>query len=79
MKQSSTHGLGVFAGQTIKPRQMIEECYALVVDEKENDDLANFYFGNDETTILPLGYGAIYNHSCRPNATFEIDIENVLG
>ena len=75
VKKSPLHGYGVFAGQKIKPGSTIEECYALVVEDQQND-LANYYFDHKGTrNILPLGCGVIYNHSPKPNASFEFDPE----
>ena len=77
VKKSPIHGYGVFAGQKIKPGCIIEESYVLIVDNKEND-LLDFYYDNGTTSVLPLGYGGIYNHSSKPNASYKMELERSL-
>lgn len=74
VKQSSVQGYGVFAGENIKPDEVIEECS--VLKRKTLDtEFSNVYFQNVEASYyaLCLGYGSIYNHSKYPNADFEFD------
>lgn len=72
VKKSSIQGYGVFADQDITPNTVIEECY-LLETEGRDVHLANYVFGCDQKTLLALGYGSIYNHSLRPNATHQVD------
>lgn len=79
VRPSLVHGYGVFADADIAPGQLIEECHVL---KCEKQGLLNDYvFGvYDERYVdhhvIPLGYGAIYNHSPEPNAYHKLDIEN---
>ncbi|OGT36522.1 MAG: hypothetical protein A3F12_02105 [Gammaproteobacteria bacterium RIFCSPHIGHO2_12_FULL_38_14] len=72
VKKSPVHGYGVFANQKIKPGAIIEECHTLIIDN--HDDVINYYFiHKPDYKLLPLGYGAIYNHAPQPNASFIFD------
>ena len=76
-------GRGVFATRRFDRGQVIERCPVLVLppeDADAADDTAIqpylYEWGNDgESRALPLGYGAIYNHSLEPNAWCEMDHE----
>src|SRR5205823_8748120 len=50
--------------------EIIEECYALV--EEKFALFRNYIFETDQKSLeaLPLGYGAIYNHSKDYNADY---------
>lgn len=74
VKKSKIHGYGVFAGKDIKQGETIEECYSLVSEFGDNA-LNNYYFKikDDDSACLPLGYGAIFNHSHYPNASYRYD------
>jgi len=63
---------GVFATKLIKKDEVIEECPVIPLDH--DDDLFNYRFAwpkapTDVPQIycLPLGYGAVYNHSANNN------------
>lgn len=74
-------GRAVFAARDFAEGELIECCPVLVLSPAEAeaaDDTAlqpYFYeWGDDgESRGLPLGYGAIYNHSLEPNAFCEMD------
>ena len=67
-------GRGVFAARAFAAGDEIERCPMLVVDGERGASLAHgaegyvFNWG-DESTALALGFGSLYNHSFRPNAT----------
>ena len=66
-------GRGVFARAPIAEREVIESVPVLVLSEEdmEQTELANYCFlWGQNTVALPLGYGALYNHSFTPNAEY---------
>ncbi|MBS3148208.1 SET domain-containing protein-lysine N-methyltransferase [Candidatus Woesearchaeota archaeon] len=72
-------GAAVFANKNIGPGELIEVCPALIFPEKEakrliKTDLSQYLFnwGKDKAA-LALGYGSLYNHSCKPNARCTFD------
>ena len=73
----------MFATRRFDRGQVIERCPVLVLssdDADATDDTALqpylYEWGSDgESRALPLGYGAIYNHSLEPNAWCEMDHE----
>lgn len=73
IKESPGKGAGVFAIQPIKKDEIIETCHLVSCLANELKDY-NFIWNSTSqttTTVLPLGYGAIYNHSEIPNATWQ--------
>ena len=76
-------GRGVFATRSFEKGDVIERCPVVVLspdDADAADDTALqpylYEWGSDgESRGLPLGYGAIYNHSLTPNAWCEMDQE----
>ncbi|RDI46548.1 SET domain-containing protein-lysine N-methyltransferase [Aquicella lusitana] len=77
VKKLLIHGYGVFASRDIQPDEIIEECRYLLLP-KVKDALIDYAFCIDENRILPLGNGALYNHSDQPNAKVIFDEENGL-
>ena len=81
VRQSPIAGRGVFAGRTILADALIEECPILIVTDTPVE-LDNYVirWGEDDSLVcgLPLGYGALYNHSDDPNAAWETDMERAL-
>jgi len=72
-------GRGVFAKQSIDNGELIESCPIIEVLLKDpaNDEKGLlvdyfFYFGNE--LAVALGFGSIYNHSYKPNATYKKDL-----
>nr|QBM02185.1 hypothetical protein [uncultured archaeon] len=72
-------GRGVFASKDIKKNEVIEICPVI---EVPMDDLSNlkesilvkYYFSfedNKDLLVIALGFGALYNHSYKPNATYK--------
>lgn len=73
VKRSSIHGYGVFTTAPIPANTLLEECYVLHLPEETKLLRAYVFKWNQETCILPLGYGAIYNHADDANAYYEMD------
>jgi len=81
LKQSTGKGLGVFSIDKIYKEEIIEECHLINLPVKSHsllvdDFLINYRFrwpniGNEYEIVLPLGFGAIYNHSDFPNAAWK--------
>jgi SET domain-containing protein len=73
-------GRGVFAARDIKKDETIESCPIIEFSKHDTSNLKEsffvtyfFYFGkNKERLAIALGFGSIYNHSYKPNATFNI-------
>lgn len=74
-------GRAVFAARDFAEDELIELCPVLVLppddaDAADDTSLQPYFYewGEDgESRGLPLGYGAIYNHSLEPNACCEMD------
>ncbi len=81
---SPIHGYGVFAIDKINKGEIIEECHLLSIPFKLgtfDSFLVNHKFnypshGKVEEYVIPLGFGAIYNHSDNNNAFWRTNIEN---
>jgi uncharacterized protein len=80
-------GRGVFARRDIKKDEIIERCPVIEVPKYDMANLKEsilvtyfFYFGKKrERSIVALGFGSIYNHTYKPNATFKIKpTENII-
>lgn len=75
-----TAGRGVYANCDIDKGKIIERCPVILVSKHDTSNLNEsilvtyfFYFGRKrEQLVVALGFGSIYNHSYKPNATFEI-------
>ncbi|KKQ91985.1 MAG: hypothetical protein UU16_C0013G0014 [Candidatus Woesebacteria bacterium GW2011_GWA2_40_7] len=73
-------GRGVFAKCNIKKGEIIERCPIVEIPSGDTSKLNEsvlvayfLYFGKKkERLALMLGFGSIYNHSDKPNATFKI-------
>lgn len=78
-------GRGVFASQDIKKDELIESCPIIYFTEKDyafakQTILLNYYFLNEEKnrSAIALGFGSLYNHSYRPNATYKKRLDDGL-
>lgn len=78
IKDVNGKGRGVFARQDIPDGTVIERVPVLVVPLPnvmgvDNDPvLSRFCFWRNRNTVaIALGYGSLYNHSFKPNATYE--------
>lgn len=78
VKKSRTHGYGVFATQTIKKGDIIEECYVLLTRGKDVA-LEDYYFDANGKYALLTGFGVIYNHSENENADYKINAKRKLA
>ena len=73
-------GRGVFAKRDIKKDELIEKCPVVEVPKYDVSNVREgilvtyfFYFGkNKQRLAIALGFGSIYNHSYKPNATYKI-------
>jgi len=81
IKKSPIHGNGVFSVEKISEGEIIEVCPFIVFPQKPEEKLPVFY---DYSFCWPrtenwthhafvLGYGALYNHSEEPNASWYTD------
>lgn len=72
-------GRGVFSTTKIKKGEIIEICPVVTLPPREvphlvNTDLDRYYYEwgkNFKAAALPLGFGALYNHSHAPNAFYK--------
>jgi len=73
-------GRGVYARRDIKKGEIIERCPIIEVPKHDVSNLKEsilvtyfFYFGRSkERLAIALGFGSMYNHSYKPNATYKI-------
>jgi len=73
VKRIAGKGRGVFARQEIPAGTEIETAPVLVIPEEDMEptELAGHCFLWSKGKVgLPLGYGALYNHSFTPNAEY---------
>lgn len=84
VKESSIHGRGVFACNTIKAGAVIEIAPVILLEKAERDFLQTtalfgYYFvvADENTPVaLGLGYTSLYNHSYNANAIYSVSIQN---
>lgn len=75
-------GRAVYASSAIKKGDVIEECELIIIPKKEVPHLKKtvldeYYFEwSGGRAAIPLGYGALYNHSFHPCADFFYDEKN---
>jgi SET domain-containing protein len=83
VSSSQIHGFGVFAKCRIGKDEIIEECPVIHISSDigtHSDVLSRYRFGwpggnrDPESTVIPAGYGAIYNHSSNNNATWKSSV-----
>lgn len=73
-------GRGVFASTKIKAGEVVESCPYIEIPKEQLESLERsvfinyvYFFGKKKNRMLiPLGFGAIYNHSYTPNAIYKI-------
>ena len=79
IKDSKTHGLGVFAAQDLKDGDLIERCPYIVIDDDDLQDenrLNDYLFTSPDCAtdyLLMMGAGMLFNHSSPGNCEWEID------
>ena len=70
-------GWGVFCKEKILKGEIVEQCYG-IIDNYKTTPLKEYTFELNTKTwetndsIMPLGYGGIYNHSDEPNIVYDI-------
>lgn len=75
IRPSEGKGMGVFAKQFIRQGEVIEDCHLVFLpqgSELLNDYKFNWPAGQtpSEREVIPLGFGAIYNHSQHNNISW---------
>lgn len=76
---------GVYTSIKINEGDLIEIAPVIVIPKSElpiihKSVIHDYYFlwGEDlESCAIALGYGSLYNHATYPNATFELDLDNL--
>jgi SET domain-containing protein len=69
-------GYGVFTNKEIKKGEIVEVCYYLKFPTFTQTSVDYLFNVNDDSYILVLGYGSIYNHSYSPNIKWIISETN---
>lgn len=77
VRQTKGKGRGVYATRVFEPGEVIERCPVLRFAAREVKPAMKtilaaylFHWEDEDQRCLPLGYGAIYNHSYTPNARY---------
>lgn len=84
VKQSPEPRFGVYTNSFLKRGSIIEQCHFVTIGDGLNNDNLRGYAYNYESPsgvskqIIPLGYGAIYNHNDNHNAEWFVDYEKEL-
>ncbi len=82
VKKISGKGRGVYADKPYKKGALIETCELIIIPKKEmpflkKTTLDDYYYEWDGgRAAVPLGCGALYNHSFQPSADFFYDKKN---
>ncbi len=67
-------GRGVFANKIFIPDELIEVCPLITFPYSEEEKiplwLTEYAFDLQGVPALALGYGSLYNHSSKPNASY---------
>jgi len=83
---SDSRGRGVFAGEKIAAKTIIEISPVLVLSEKdrvvvEKTELFNYIFewgARRKKACIALGYISLYNHAYNANCEYEMDFDSNL-
>lgn len=81
VRKTKTMGRGVFTTEDIKRGRVVETCPCIVWDRQDErqiqSTLLRFYVFEgkvfSDASVLALGFGSLYNHSGKPNATYKYD------
>ncbi len=79
IKDSSKHGLGVFAKVDIIKGEVIERCAYIVIDDddlKDDNRLNDYLFTSPDCStdyLVIMGVGMLFNHGNPGNCEWEID------
>lgn len=79
--KSSLGGRGVFASQVFQKGDLVERCPYLRLDGEDADGLLLDYVfeDTDDTVVLPLGYGLLYNHASPGNLEhYDDEVDEVF-
>ncbi|HEY4060994.1 MAG TPA: SET domain-containing protein-lysine N-methyltransferase [Puia sp.] len=84
IRKTKAKGRGVFANRFIIKDECIEICPLLVLAARDHETLIDsglhdylFHFDKEEGTLaLVFGFGSLYNHAMRSNASYILDREN---
>lgn len=75
VKPTRKCGRGLFATRKIKKGEIVEISPVIELEAADSKYtwLNCYVFGwtNDRTHVLALGLGSLFNHSCRPNVTYN--------
>jgi hypothetical protein len=76
LKQHPKMGRGLFATRPIKEGRLICQCPLLTVPQQHAESIkqtsvVDYTFNVDDTLVIPLGYGALFNHSFDHNVAWE--------
>lgn len=83
VKDSPTHGLGIFCSKEIQYGEIIDTCPFLLFPHKKHEKLPffqNYAFCWPKSVdwinhVLVLGYASYYNHNAIPNVSWESDLD----
>jgi hypothetical protein len=70
---STVAGRGAFALKSIKKDEIVEQCPALEVTDRDiGGELVNyvFYGSAENRRLVAMGYGMLFNHSSEPNVAY---------
>ncbi|NTU58271.1 MAG: SET domain-containing protein [Chlorobiaceae bacterium] len=70
---SPVSGRGAFALRSIREGEIIEQCPALEVTDRDvGGELVNyvFYGSAEDRRLVVMGYGMLFNHSSQPNVAY---------
>lgn len=85
VRESSVHGVGVFAKKAIKKNEVLEENYYIILKgnwHKLPSLMQEYIFGwtkdlpdSKSKAALVFGNGALYNSSPQPNADWQTNVK----
>ncbi|NTU93452.1 MAG: SET domain-containing protein [Chlorobiaceae bacterium] len=81
IEASTVSGRGAFADRGIREGEIIERCPALEVTDRDiGGELLNyvFYGSTENSRLVAMGYGMLFNHSPEPNVAYYRE-ETKLG
>lgn len=73
---------GLIAARNIRKGEVIERCPVVFIENRqeklvEQTVFSSFWYDwNKHKSCVPLGYGALYNHSYEPNTKYHFDYRN---
>lgn len=77
LKRSRIHRWGVFALESIKEREVLEEAPYIVLTREEIDMSPTCgtysYWYEDTASLIGFGFAGLYNHSFEANVDYQVD------